>query len=716
MPFLRSFSTHTQEGFVGNGRKNFFVPTSSKSATPYKDDWDVERAITNGLDKVTWVYKSVYAIASNAARLPIVIRKENARSGEVIKTTPILNILNRKANVGQDAFTFRFMLSSQLLLSKRGAFIEVTRNRVGDVTALTLLPPQFTTPIPDEEKFVSGFYVNYGAGNARVIPAENVLWMRVPHPLNPYLGQTPLEAAGLAIEFDYYSKVYNRNFVVNDNRPGGILVVGGEIDDDQSEEIKRRFAGNTGSNIGGAGRLTVMAADTAQYIDTSTSQRDSQYNEARVQNKDEILIAFGVPESILGNASQRTFANADVELDVFWRETMLPHLTLLERAFDNLDDDPETYFSYDLTSVAILSRDDRERSSFHLEELRQGAISIDEYRLLTGREPVGIDELLIPTNLSPVMLQTSSSTNPDAPPSPSSVSDTLNPNQKPGRRPGDKPDSVVPRVAGVETVDDPAAIPINEQPMVERAIEVPEVKEIDNLAERRYRHLTRMQKSVALQSAALLKRQTRVIIEKASSKKVKEKWSDGITASEIFDSNIWDTQLSYDAKTSITAVVMDGAIEILVNENIIDDTDYAEIMKIVETKVGSLLSINVAIKEQIERLILESKNKSHSEFIEMLKVLFDETLPRKVLLIAKNEAASGFNEGMVWAAKKIGFTKKTWHCIGDSTSRSSHLSLNKKTIEIDGLFEIETKKISFPTDPIADVDISANCRCTLSFS
>lgn len=716
MPFLRSFSTHTQDGFVGDGKKNFFVPTTSKAVTPYKDDWDVERAITNGLDRVTWVYKSVYAIASNAARLPIVVRKHNARSGEVLTTTPILQILNRRANVGQDSFTFRFMLSSQVLLSKRGAFVEVTRNRVGDVIALTLLPPQFTSPIPDEKKFVSGYYVNFGAGNTRIIPAEDVLWIRVPHPIDPYRGQTPLEAAGLAIEFDYYSKVYNRNFVVNDNRPGGILVVGGEIDDEQSEEIRRRFAGNTGSNIGGAGRLTVMAADTAQYIDTSTSQRDSQYNEARVQNKDEILISFGVPESILGNASQRTFANADVELDVFWRETMLPHLTLLERGFDNLDDDPETYFSYDLSSVAILSRDDRERSTFHLEELRQGAISIDEYRLLTGREAVGIDELLIPTNLSPVMLQTSSSTNPDAAPTPTSLSGTLNPNQQPGRRPADKPDSTVPRVGNGDSVNDPTPINPNPQPMVERAIEIEETKEIDNIAERRYRHLTRMQKSVALQSAALLKRQTRVILEKANSKKVKEKWADGVSASEIFDMNVWDTQLTYDAKTSITAVVMDGAIEILVNENLINDNDYAEIMKIVEAKVNALLSINGAINDQIERLIVENKNKSHAEFVDALKLLFEETLPKKVLLIAKNEAASGFNEGMIWAAKKMGFSKKTWHCIGDETSRSSHISINKKTIGINDLFEIETKKISFPTDPIADIDLSVNCRCTLSFS
>lgn len=718
MAFLRSFSTHTQDGFVGMGRKNFFIPSNSKAVIPYKDDWDVERGITHGLDRVTWVYKATFAIASNAARLPVTMRKGSARSSEVITESPLLDLLNKKPNVGQDAYTFRFMLSSQVLLSKRGAFIEKNRNRLGDVVGLTLLPPQFTSPIPDAEKFVSGYFVNYGSGNTRTIDAEDVIWVRIPHPLDPYKGQTPLQSAGLAVEYDYYARVYNRNFVINDNRPGGILVVGGDIDDEQSEEIRRRFAGNTGSNIGGAGRLTVMAADTAQYIDTAISQRDSQYNEARLQNKDEILIAFGVPESVIGNASGRTLANADTELEVFWRETMLPHLTLLEAALNGIDEDDTTYFSYDLSSVAILNRDDRERASFHLEELRQGAISIDEYRMLTGREPVGIDELLVPTNLSPVVLQTTSSTDPNNAPN-QSAPELLNPNQRPGRRPGDAGDPAVPtgsRDQRPENVNDPEPVTVYEPPMVERAQEIEESKKIDNLAEKRFRHISRMQKSVALQSAALLKRQTRVTLEKANSRKVREKWEDGISIEEIFDIEVWNKQLGFDARTSMAAVVMDGVIEVLEDEKLISDDDYSEIMKVVDLKVDDLLYINEAIKSKIESLIEESKSESHDQFVNGLKSLFEETLAKTVMLIAKRHSFSGFNEGMLWAAKKKGYTKKTWHCMEDGSARSSHGALSNTQVGINELFMIDGKSIDFPGDPIADIDLTENCRCTISFS
>jgi hypothetical protein len=74
---------------------------------------------------------------------------------------------------------------------------------------------------------------------------------------------------------------------------------------------------------------------------------------------------------------------------------MLPHLMLIERAFDRLDGSEELTVKFNLDDVAILSRDERERASFHLEELKVGAISIDEYRVKIGRDPVGSDLLYI---------------------------------------------------------------------------------------------------------------------------------------------------------------------------------------------------------------------------------------------------------------------------------------------------------------------------------
>lgn len=720
MAFFKTFTRAGADGFVGLGEKKRYATTGySRPGEPYKDGWDVERGINQALDRVVWVYKAVYAIASNAASLPIGMRVDDWRIGELTWDEPVLELLNRRPNSTTDAFSFRFMLSSQVLLSKKGAYVEVTRNRLGDVTSLFLHQPQYVFPIPDPVKYVSGYAVEYPNTPRKIVEPENMLWIRVPHPIDPYKGQTPLESAGLAIEFDYYSRVYNRNFVINDGRPGGMLVIKGDMEEEQSEEIARRFRGTTGSNIGGAGRITVLSAEDASFIDTAVNQRDAQYTEARTQNKEEILLAFGVPESVIGNASGRTFANADVELEVFWRETMLPHLTLLERAFDILDDKPNTYFSYDLSSVAILSRDDRERAKFHLEELKQGAISIDEYRELTGREGVGMDDLLVPTNLSPVVMSTDGSgTQPG---------ERVNPNQNPGRRPNDAPDEAVPMGAAnapsspridTDNTNDPSPRPIFAPAMSELSAPEPEsTKETTNI-QRRTRQLDRLEASVTLQIASYFKRQQRVVMEKAGSKKMKERWDSGekIEVDDFFDIEVWNGQLETDGKTWISAVFLDGAIDIAGEGFDKLDMQGKAVQELIADRLSNLLLVNQTTKVNMQKMLDAFAGRPHASFVAELTKWMSDSFSKRIKTIVRTEVSGAFNAGLLWAARQLGYTKKTWVHSNDEDGRVEHHHVSDVTIGIDDNFDIEGKSVRFPGDFVGDGTSVINCRCTLSFA
>lgn len=719
MAFFKTFTRASADGFVGIGEKKRYATTGySRPGEPYKDGWDVERGINQALDRVVWVYKAVYAIASNAASLPIGMRVDDWRIGELKWDLPVLDLLNRRPNATTDAFSFRFMLSSQVLLSKKGAYVEITRNRLGDVTSLFLHQPQYVFPIPDPTKYVSGYAVEYPNTPRKIVEPENMIWIRVPHPIDPYKGQTPLESAGLAIEFDYYSRVYNRNFVINDGRPGGMLVIKGDMEEEQSEEIARRFRGTTGSNIGGAGRITVLSAEDASFIDTAVNQRDAQYTEARSQNKEEILLAFGVPESVLGNAAGRTFANADVELEVFWRETMLPHLTLLERAFDILDDDPATYVSFDLSSVAILSRDDRERSKFHLEELKQGAISIDEYRELTGRKGVGIDELLVPTNLSPVVMSTDGTG--------LQGGERVNPNQRPGRRPGDQPDEQVPAAGNAPTSprvttdnsDNPSPRPIFEPALAPLSHPMGDgVKETGTI-QRRTRQLDRLEASVTLQIASYFKRQQRVVMEKANSKKLKERWDSGekIEVDDFFDIEVWNGQLETDGKTWISAVFLDGAIDIAGEGFDRLDMQGKAVQELIADRIGNLLLVNQTTRMNMVKMLDAFAGRPHSAFAAELTSWMTDSFSKRIKTIVRTEVSGAFNAGLLWAARQLGYTKKTWVHSNDEDGRTEHHHVSNVTVGIDDNFDIEGKSVRFPGDFVGDGTSVINCRCTLSFA
>ena len=366
----------------------------------YHDAWDIQRAYRDGVSKVTWVFRCIDVISSNQASLPAVFRKDNNPFGEIIRDSEVLKLFNSHANHGENSFSFRYRISAQLLMSSRGVFIEVVRSRDGTPIALHLLPPQNTSPIPSVEKFVSGFEVMINNTEKKIIPPENVIWIRRPHPLDPYLSMTPMEAAGVAIEVENLAKIYNRNFLLNDGRPGGLLVLRSEISEEDKDELRSRFRGNI-SRTGAVG--VISADDGADFVDTAASPRDAAYIQMRTLTKEEILASFGVPESIIGNSANRTFSNAGEEGKVFWMETMSPHLDLIARSFDKID--PYYYLDFDTSKVPILILSKQDHQRFYLQEYQQGLISANEYRDATGRKKVVAelaDSILANPNLTPI--------------------------------------------------------------------------------------------------------------------------------------------------------------------------------------------------------------------------------------------------------------------------------------------------------------------------
>ncbi len=311
----------------------------------YNEDWNIERAVKDALTRVTWVYRCVQVIASNAAKVPLILREDDRENGEVLETNPFNYVFNSRANPGESAFTFRYRLSAQLLLSNKGVFIEITRTKGGQVDSLRLLPPDCVTPIKHPTDFVSGYLFEMQTFDAYGQPQktikkkykpEEIIWIRIPHPFDPYKALTPLDSIGLSVETDWYAKMYNRNFLLNDGRPGGMVVLKGDATEEDKAELQSRFRGNVQT----AGRITVITAEQgADFVDTAVTPRDAQYQETRNLTKEEILIGFGVPESVLPNAAGRTFDNAEIERLIFWQETMLPHLQMITEELDVLEKD-----------------------------------------------------------------------------------------------------------------------------------------------------------------------------------------------------------------------------------------------------------------------------------------------------------------------------------------------------------------------------------------
>jgi HK97 family phage portal protein len=695
---------------------------------PYKDGWDIDRAYREGMQKVTWVFRCIDAIAGNQARLPVILRKGNDQRGEQTKDNkPLLEIFNSKSNDGENSFAFRYRISAQLLMSTRGVFIEKVRSRDGKIIALQLLPPQYTAPIPDSKKFVQGFEVDMRNGTKFVLKPEDVCWIRRPHPLDPYLSMTPMESAGIAIELENLSKLYNRNYLINDGRPGGLLVVRGDMEDDDKQELKNRFRGN----ISRTGSTTVIASEAGvDYVDTSASPRDAAYTQMREIQKNEIFAAFGVPESVIGNASGRTFSNASEELRVFWMETMAPHLHTLARALDELDD--KYYVDFDTEDIPILILAKQERERYVMDEFQQGLISLNEYRTATGRKKVDselADSLLSNPNLTPIA-NTEKPFKPEeqqpvdmAGVDPNAAPPGLPPQEGAMEMPVPAPPTPIPAPDMPAQPTDTAALTPDQQlsefEKIQHEMQLKFVQELETKAD------TDTERWTEILDRALeriFERQQRVVLEKAFGKRGVKSISSGVlTVDMIFDREIWDKQLAEDLEPIILAIYTDAKeyVASRTSSNVVMEPQ--EVEKLAQQQIERMQQANTTTAEEISAAIaialMEENEEERSVLLRLaLIAIFLKLISKRRRDIAEHEAQASYNGGVFLAGKEnnVGMTK-TWITRKDSRVRNAHKFLEGKTVEFGDGFVVDGLALRFPGDPVAPPALTFNCRCRLRF-
>jgi hypothetical protein len=153
LPARREIEPETKTiSYSGGYTSTTYAGTSNIWSTEGRaDGWDLDRVVTEGYERVIWVYKAIETIGKHASRLPIEIGTGLTEDGEfehVIEDDPLLRVLNGRANPVETGAQFRKRLSAQILLSKRGAFVEVTRSNRGTITRPSPARPGHPRPRP----------------------------------------------------------------------------------------------------------------------------------------------------------------------------------------------------------------------------------------------------------------------------------------------------------------------------------------------------------------------------------------------------------------------------------------------------------------------------------------------------------------------------------------------------------------------------------------
>lgn len=675
----------------------------NRMPTHYSYAGNPQQAVRDAYEMTTWVFRAVEAIAYNGASLKMVCRQDDPQDGKEIDHA-LLPLLNWRASpfTREQAFVFRVRLASQLLLSSKGVFIEVIRNNAGDPMALHLLPPHMTWPQPDPNTFVRSFIVMNGP-NRWELPAENVVWLKRPHPLDPYRSFTPIEACGLAIDTDLLARLYNKRFMQNDGRPGGLIGVKGGVEDEDADELQAFFRGG----VQHAGEWRVLDnIEGLDVVDMAKSPRDAQYIEQRKLTKEEILQAFGVPESLTGNASGRTYDNSGVERRIFWQETMLPHLELVGGGLDLIDDLPNTFMVFDTSVIDVLQETENRRKEDLRAEVDKGEATINEYRLATGRKPFDAPEADIPhLGISQTPLWSLEPTQPAS--------------------------AIASAPAPAANVPSGGQQPVGLVAVASLGV-APGVKTLD-LKDRRVaakQHFHRWEGIIDDTMRKFFLRQQKVVVARLAGKQGRRgtrhwKELDGtvgtkmIDIASIFESAKWDAELRADIEPILVRLfkeVGDATVANLTVDGVFN-LHNPVVTEAISRRVNKISSINAttegAIREEIKAG--ELAGESITDIAKRVSGVFSDASTSRARMIARTETIGASNEGSYIAATDSGVVAtKAWLATEDDRTRPTHIEA-----EADGdiaMDETFSNGLLYPGDPDGDAGEVINCRCTSVFS
>ena len=405
---------------------------------------------------------------------------------------------------------------------------------------------------------------------------------------------------------------------------------------------------------------------------------------------------------------------------------MDPHLELISRGLDILDDN--YYVTFDTSTVPILEMGKQERDRYYLNEVQNGLITPNEYREKTGKPKVDsylADSMLASPNFAPIGNTEEPMPKEEAMPAAPGA---------PGMPMPPMEGEVAPAPEGAPPIPPPN--PVEEPELPDGAFpkegepEDIEVKRFDLEETWETKAAQDVDRWEAIFSRALeryFQRQERVVTEKVTGAKAKRLLSGGeLKVENIFDIDIWNKQLQEDLGPVIEGAMLEAATTALKESDEKMDTTEEEVQEYVTSQVERAQSVNDTTRKELAAAILlaallvgdDEVEASISAKMAMLgtsvAAVFGALLTKRLALTSEVESNAAYNAGLFFGGKRAGATNKTWITRKDTKVRAGHAVIENKTVEIADSFK-SGAILRFPGDPLAPPELVINCRCLIRF-
>lgn len=290
-----------------------------------------------------------------------VLNADGGRTRQTTNTSALARVI-RKPNSYQSISDF--LLNLVYGIYSGNGYILIERNNRFEPAALHLFPDRTSYAVVSEDGEVfyrlQGNEVVEKALNVKslIVPARDVIHIRMHTPRHPLVGESPLVAAGLQMAAADTALQQQILFHANQSRPSFVLTTDQTLKRQQVQELRQLWEEQAkGLSTGGTPILT--AGLKAQPL--SVAAKDSQIAELLKLSDQAIANVMRIPLAVLG-LGQNTFANTEALMQ-FWLASglgfLLNHIEEgVGNAF-NLKGQPEEYLELDTSALQRSSFKDR---------------------------------------------------------------------------------------------------------------------------------------------------------------------------------------------------------------------------------------------------------------------------------------------------------------------------------------------------------------------
>lgn len=630
----------------------------------------------------TWVYSCANLIANSFSMiefLPYTVSKDG--SWKVNESHPFKKILNRP-NESMSGMEFRRLLSLSSKLTGN-AFIICEPGDTNQPKELWPLQPHKVTVKADSKKFVSA-YVYSVNGHTQTFDPSRIIHIREATPTNLQYGQGSLTAVKNAVTSDMFADAWNRYFFANSARPDAILESATAL---SPEEQKRALTAWKKAYEGPKNRGKIAVLGGLKYIEVNRLHKDMDFVNLRKMLREEVLAAFGVPQSMVGILDQANYSNMKEQTKVFWTQTMIPEIRKFESVMTmraaQITGDDKTIIQADLSKVEALREDEAARAAVAQIYVNMGV-------------PLGqvVEALDLPFEIAD-----------DA---------------------GTKPD------ATDQPVDD-----AKDEPKKAATTKGLEPESVNDLHWKKFdRDFTPFEQAMKSTMRAYFKGQKNRVMAKFDAlagqiipKNMKNVKVHGDEIGSIFDFDKEKELLARAAEPKIMNVYvsfgkrqankMKPGMPYAINASAAGAWVERKRLKLAQ-------EVSLYTREQLSDAVVESVSEavatglSQSETIDLIKNRIDEiyTFANETRSenIATTEMLGSAHAGSFQAATELGAERKTWITARDNRVRDTHMAMEGKETGLKDPFMVgEGVSLQWPGDPAGPPEEICRCRCDCLF-